>query len=175
MVACLTPPLSGLRLLSTETAHRGGKHQTGRPLVMRIAYSLTTYGGDGAYAVSGSGFQNKRHASSWCGARSGLVVGSEEVLAGDPTLAADYSKSRPLDCWMVGKRQRSLAAVRIVSDHRDMSSFPHHDEAKSLRRLDDATLRGVNREQGHYTAASATKTSSTGVSARSDSGPKVSM
>ncbi len=76
---------------------------------------------------------------------------------------------------MVGNRQGSLAAVRIFSDHRDMFSFPHHDKAKSLQRLDDATLRSVNRELGHYTAVSAMKTSSTGVSVFSDSGPKVSM
>jgi len=76
---------------------------------------------------------------------------------------------------MVGWLESVRGVLRIASDHRDVLSFPHHHEAKSLQRPDDTSLGSVDRELRHYIAASATKASSTGVSVPKDSGPKVSM
>ncbi len=72
VTACLRPPLD-FGFLSPELAPRGGKPQTGRSFVIRIAYTLTPYyrGINGACAVIGSGF--KETAAPAVGAGSGQV------------------------------------------------------------------------------------------------------
>ena len=47
---------------------------------------------------------------------------------------------------MIGHCERSSGAVRIVTDHRDVLSFANDNEAKTLQRLNDLFLWGINRK-----------------------------
>lgn len=47
---------------------------------------------------------------------------------------------------MIRHCERSSGAVRIVTDHRDVLSFANHYEAKTLQRLYDLFLRGIDRK-----------------------------
>lgn len=78
---------------------------------------------------------------------------------------------------MIGDRQQGSGPVRVVPSHRNVVPFTNQAKAKPLERLDDIANGGIDGKPGHQieTAASATKTSTTGASPSMTSLPKLSM
>ena len=80
---------------------------------------------------------------------SSFLIGLEEIVTRDTRLCAYRPQSRAFDPRMIGHRQRSQSAIRIVPNHGDVLLLPDHAKPQKFKCLDDLPPGSINGKLGH--------------------------